>query len=285
MHTATDNSTAQMSSTLQYFTGADWLDLHFAAMQPECEAMVRWVGIEPGWCVLDAAAGSGSLLPLLTELVGPHGAVSAIDLAPEKVAEIEERVRQANWSAPVEARTGSVTALPYVSGTFDAVWCANVTEYLTDDELRQMLAEFRRVVRPGGLVAIKEWDNTGQLLLPGPPLLLTHLDEAALRAGDTWAHGLFRVAAIPQWLRAAGFRAIRQKPTLVLRFQPLRPVERRFICNMVRALTVQAEAVDLPADELAAWRKLAETDAEDHIVNDPDFQFRVVQTVFVGQVP
>ena len=62
-------------------------------------------------------------------------------------------------------------------------------------------------------------------------------------------------------------------------------MERKFICDMVRALAVQAEAVDLRADELAAWRKLAETDAEDHIVNDPDFQFRVVQTVFLRQVP
>lgn len=86
--------------------------------------------------------------------------------------------------------TGSITALPYVSGTFDAVWCANVTEYLTDDELRQMLAEFRRVVRPGGMVAIKEWDNTRQLLLPGPPLLLMHLHEALLagrRHVGAWA--------------------------------------------------------------------------------------------------
>lgn len=117
-----------------------------------------------------------------------------------------QQAHEASWPAPVEVRTGSITALPYVSGTFDAVWCANVTEYLTDDELRQMLAEFRRVVRPGGMVAIKEWDNTGQLLLPGPPLLLIHLDEALLRAGDTWAHGLFRVVEIPQWRRAAGFR-------------------------------------------------------------------------------
>ena len=282
--TTSDHSTSQMSSTLQYFRGSDWLDLHFLAMQPEYEEMVRWVGIEPGWCVLDAAAGSGSFLPLLTELVGPHGAVSAIDLAPESVAVIGQRAHAASWPAPVEARAGSITALPYVGGTFDAVWCANVTEYLTDDELHEALAEFRRVVRPGGLVAIKEWDNTGQLL-PGPPLLLTHLDEAALRAGDTWAHGLFRVTEIPHWLRAAGFRAIRQKPTLILRFQPLRPVERQFICDMVRALAAHAETVDLPAEELDAWRKLGEIDAEDHIVDDPDFQFRVVQTVFVGQVP
>ena len=39
----------------------------------------------------------------------------------------------------------------------------------------------------------------------------------------------------------------------------------------------------------ACWTRrrgaLAEIDAADHIVDDPDFQFRVVQTVFVGQAP
>lgn len=130
--------------------------------------------------------------------------------------------------APVEVRTGSITALPYADGTFN---------------------------------------------------------EAALRNGDTWAHGLFRVVQIPQWLRRAGFHAIRQNPTLIQRLQLLSPTERRFICDLVRGLAAQAELFELPAGELAAWRKLADTDAEDHIVNDPDFQFRAVQTVFVAQVP
>jgi hypothetical protein len=66
------------------FAESDWLDVHFLAMQSEYEEMLRWVGIQPGWHVLDAAYGS--FLPLMTELVGPSGKISAMDLAPENIA-------------------------------------------------------------------------------------------------------------------------------------------------------------------------------------------------------
>jgi ubiquinone/menaquinone biosynthesis C-methylase UbiE len=153
-------------------------------MQPEYEEMLRWVGLQPGWHVLDAASGSGSFLPLMTELVGPSGKVSAIDLAPENVQVIEACAQQSGWVAPVEARVGDILDLPYADQSFDAVWCANTTQYLNDDELRTMLNAFRRVVRPRGLIAIKEYDVTAQQVQPTPPTLFTHWHEAMCRIGD-----------------------------------------------------------------------------------------------------
>jgi arsenite methyltransferase len=47
--------------------------------------MIRSVGIKPGWRVLDAGCGGGSFLPLLAELVGKDGNVSALDPAPENI--------------------------------------------------------------------------------------------------------------------------------------------------------------------------------------------------------
>ena len=91
------------SSTGQSLTTSAWLDTHFLAMQPEYETMLRWVGIQPGWHVLDAACGNGSFLPLLSELVGATGKVSAIDLAPENVQVVEQRAQQSSWLAPVVA--------------------------------------------------------------------------------------------------------------------------------------------------------------------------------------
>ncbi|HEY7908831.1 MAG TPA: hypothetical protein VIC60_08140, partial [Thermomicrobiales bacterium] len=52
------------SSTGQLMTGSEWLDVHFEASRPEYEAMLRSVGLQPGWHVLDAGSGSGSYLPL-----------------------------------------------------------------------------------------------------------------------------------------------------------------------------------------------------------------------------
>ena len=89
---------------------------------------MRAVGIEPGWRVLDAACGSGSFLPWLAELVGPRGSLAALDLAPDNVALVERRVAGVVLPCPVEARVGTVLALPYPDAAFDAAWFANTTQ-------------------------------------------------------------------------------------------------------------------------------------------------------------
>lgn len=68
-------STTHGSSTGHVLAASAWLDAHFLAMQPEYEEMLRWVGLQLGWHVLDAASGSGSFLPLMTELAGPKSSV------------------------------------------------------------------------------------------------------------------------------------------------------------------------------------------------------------------
>jgi ubiquinone/menaquinone biosynthesis C-methylase UbiE len=47
-------------------------------------------------------------------------------------------------------REGSVTALPYASGTFDQVLCLDVLEHLTFTEQPVALGELFRVLKPGG---------------------------------------------------------------------------------------------------------------------------------------
>ncbi len=285
MTTPTQGEAAHGTSTGHHLASSDWLDVHFLAMQPEYEEMLRWVGIQPGWHVLDAACGSGTFLPLMTELVGSQGQVSALDLAPENIQVVEERARQSGWSAPVTTRVGDILALPYADQSFDAVWCANTSQYLTGDELHTMLSEFRRVARPGGLVAIKEFDVTDQQVQPTTPTLFIHWHEAMCRSGDAYHCQLLRTINLAQWLRAAGLVDLRQKPTLMVRVQPLRAVERQFICDFMRFAYAQALKADLPALELEIFRQCADTEALDHVTNHPDFLYRAVQTVFVGRVP
>ncbi len=111
-------SSQHASSTGQTLTGGDWLDNHFEASRPEYEAQLRAVGIRPGWRVLDAACGSGSFLPWLAELVGPGGHLAALDLAPDNVALVEQRVAAWDLPCPVEARVGTVLALPYPAADY-----------------------------------------------------------------------------------------------------------------------------------------------------------------------
>jgi ubiquinone/menaquinone biosynthesis C-methylase UbiE len=170
------------TSTGQAVADVTWVDAHFEACRPEYEAMLRSVGLQPGWHVLDAGTGSGLFLPSMAELVGPSGRLTALDVAPENVAAVRERVSSWSLPCPVEAKVGSITALPYPDDHFDAVWCAATTQYLDDQELATTLGEFGRVVRPDGLVAIKDYDAALERIRPADPALRWHLLEALQRS-------------------------------------------------------------------------------------------------------
>ena len=146
----------RMTSTGHALSDAPWLDLHFQTARAEYEDAARFAGIQPGWMVLDAGCGSGGYVPLLCELVGPTGQVTALDLAPENVTQVQRLVEDGHCGgASVDLRVGSVIDLPFADATFDCVWCANVAQYLTEAEFSRVMGAFRRVTKPGGVVAQK----------------------------------------------------------------------------------------------------------------------------------
>lgn len=188
-------------SSGQVLADAGWLDTHFDAARPEYAAMLRAVPIEPGWRALHAGCGSGSYLPLLAELVGDEGRLAALDLAPENIEVVQQRLAAWRLDRRVGACVGSLATLPYPDGSFDLLWCANPLQYFADDDLPTVLAEFRRVVRPGGVVAVKDVDMQLWRVHPADPLLISHLSDASLRhnPGDAQSRGSVVGRRCAQW--------------------------------------------------------------------------------------
>ncbi len=276
-------SSQHASSTGHDMASGDWLDNHFEAARPEYEAQLRAVGLRPGWRVLDAACGSGSFLPWLAELVGPGGGLAALDLAPENVALVEQRLGAWDLPCPVAARVGSVLALPYPNAVFDAAWFANTSQYLSDDELATALAELRRVVRPGGLVAVKESDGTLSRVLPAPPGLHLRLLQATANAAQ--AHGILRAPALPGWLRRAGLAAVWRRTTLIERAAPLDPPTRQFWRDDLTFGAGLAPTHDLPTTDQEVWARFRDPAALDAFLDDPDFCGCEANILTVGTVP
>lgn len=273
------------SSTGQAYTGAAWLDTHFEAYRPEYEAQLRAVGIRSGWRVLDAGAGSGSYLPLLADLVGPTGRIAAFDLAPDNVARIAAQLADQPLTAPVETQVGSLLALPYPDASFDAVWCANTTQYLTDAELDTALREMRRVVRPGGLIALKEADVTLQRILPAPIAIMLHAHEQGMRAGIVTSHGCLRACMLHAWLRNAGLVQIERRTTLIERSAPLAPASRAYLRSLlVSAAGFLADHAEVEEDR-AFWRRLRDPASVESLLDAPDFYSSAGNILAVGQVP
>jgi SAM-dependent methyltransferase len=208
-----------------------------------------------------------------------------VDLAPDNVELIERRL--AAWSLPcsVETRVATVLELPYVDDTFDAVWFANTSQYLTDEELTTALAEFQRVVRPGGLVAVKESDVTMYRVFPAPPGVILRWFQASAATGSTQSAGSLRAEALPSWLRRSGLVDVWQHSTMIERVQPLDHAARSLYTNVIQFLSAVAPELDLPATDQEFWRQLDDPMALDHFLQHPDLWVIECNVLTVGVVP
>jgi len=269
------------TSTGHGFSEAQYLDRHFLAAEPEYQQMIRSVGFQPGWHILDAGSGGGAFLPLISTIVGATGSLSAIDLAPENVATIQTRIAAGQMACPTDAQVASVTTLPFPDQSLDGVWCANVFQYLTNAELQQALTEFRRVVRPGGLIALKEFDGSVFQFYPPDPLvwwrfvlsLPLPLEERPLLRGLWYHRRLSQLGLVDVW----------QRCTLIERRAPLRSIERAYMADMLSYLGNRGQHLSEADQRL--WQHINAIQEPDHVLNHPDYYWREGAVVAVGRMP
>lgn len=263
MLTADHEAWGYVTSTGLAFTHEEIVDPHFQACAAYYQDALDSVGIRPGWHVLDAGCGSGAFLPRIAELVGAEGRISALDLAGENAELAAGRMR--NHPARLEIRQGSILELPYADGTFDAVWCANTTQYLDDAELARALAELRRVTRPGGLVAVKDVDGTLSTVRPADPFLITDFFRGSAESPG-YARQLLRGRDLYRRLRAAGLTSVRQRTILMEHHAPLTPAALRFYGNACARFARQAAKEGIPGD----WTPFLDPDDPANPLRDPD---------------
>ena len=111
------------------------------------------VGIQPGERVLELGPGPGAFTVDAARRVGPQGRLIAVDIQPEMIVRVEQRVREAGL-ANVETHVGSAYELPLESESVDRAFLVTVLPEVPDQA--RALAELRRVIRPGGALSITE---------------------------------------------------------------------------------------------------------------------------------
>ena len=273
-----------VASTGQVGTAGGFLDAHFEACRPEYEAMLRSVGLQPGWRVLDAACGAGAYLPLMSTILGSSGSISALDLAQDNVAMVDRRITDGDFACSVEARTASMTSLPYQDAQFDAIWCANALEYLDDEELVQALEEFLRVLRPGGVLGTKDWDPGLFLVYPEDPTLLWRAWAAGSQVARNF-NGCLRTRSLRRWFEKSGMTGVWQRATLSEIWAPLQPAQRLYIGGQLMQIGALAEKAGVPESDLEFWRAQRDPSAPEAMVNHPELFWCEGHFVTVGRCP
>jgi arsenite methyltransferase len=279
---AHDNTLATTNG--HYLSEASWLDTHYEVARIEYEDALRSVGIKPGWNVLDAGCGAGGFLPLMCELVGADGVVTALDLAPENVKRVDALVSEGRIPRNVQTCVGSMLSLPFENATFDCVWSGNVMQYMSDAEVAIALAEFKRVLKPAGTLAAKEFDLTMAQLLPvDPGLIARFLSMRRAQAVEAGIRGPLLAAYLPADFRRAGFADVWRRSYLVERWAPLEARTRTFVGTMLDFWLPHAtSSAALPADR-QAWQDISAN--RDELFGGPDFCYREGFVLAVGRAP
>lgn len=155
--------------------------------------------LKPGNTVLDLGCGPGSLTIAAKRAVGSSGQVYGLDAAPEMI-EVAQR-QASNAGVEVKFQVGVIEALPFPDASVDVVLSRLVWHHLPGDLKRQAFKEIRRVLKPGGLCLIVDFEPKGM------PELLAHLltSRTPMSGVD--------VRTYQPLMEEAGFSEVRVGPT------------------------------------------------------------------------
>lgn len=148
-------------------------------------------GCGPGWVALE-----------LARRLGPKGRVVGCDINKDFLVRAAEHARQVALDGAVEWRHVVDDRVPMEDGVVDIVFCKNVLEYV--DSMVDILCEFKRVLRQGGVARLIDSDWEMLVVEPLGAERVRDLLAAARQAYNDPAAGRHMYGAA----RRAGFGAV-----------------------------------------------------------------------------
>jgi len=122
--------------------------------------LVDLAGVKSGAQVLDVCTGIGAVLFPATDAVGLDGHVTGIDLAAKMAQGAATGIVQRGLSN-AHAQQMDAERLEFPDASFDYVLCGFGIGFIPD--LNGALKEMKRVLNPGGVIAVSTWAEGNEL--------------------------------------------------------------------------------------------------------------------------
>jgi len=173
--------------------------------RPQSAPLLEPAALAPGQTVVDYGCGPGGLAVELARRVAPNGRVHGVDLNKAFLERARARAKRDGVEALIDWHHTDGGRIPLDTDSADRLVCKNVMEYVPD--VAATLAEFHRVVKPGGVAHVIDSDWGLLVVEPLGAERVAELFEAAKPAYRTPLIGRKLWGA----MRAAGFSDVKVK--------------------------------------------------------------------------
>jgi SAM-dependent methyltransferase len=172
---------------------------------PVASWMIDHTAPQAGQTVLDLAAGIGDTGFLAAELVEPGGTLITSDVAPEMLSAAQRRAEALGIRNARFKQIDASQSIDIEAASIDCVLCR--WGYMLMDDPENALRETRRILRPGGRVALAAWTTAEDNPWSSLPLSLL-LDRGLVDPVEPGRGGQFawgEEGVVADHLDAAGF--------------------------------------------------------------------------------
>ena len=175
------------------------------------ERFLDRLGVSSGWRCVDAGCGPGFVTEALRERVGAAGKVLAVDLSERWVEALRRRASERAWEN-VEAVAASLDTWAPPAESFDLGFLRWVLSFVADPG--GLVLRLARGLRPGGLLAVEDYNHEGVSLFPESPAFRRVIEATRRlyrsRGGDPWV-----ATRLPALFRDAGLEPVEYTPTVL----------------------------------------------------------------------
>ena len=228
-----------------------------AILGPVAQMLVDSVEIRPGNIVIDIGCGTGPAARFAAGYANESGRVIGVDINPAMLA-VADAARDVP-GAPIEWHQQNAEALSFNDETFDVALCSHSLPFMADPA--RVLAEARRVLKPGGRIGISAWCSVRD-----NPYFDALIEALSVHISDAAAAELrkaFRLSerhVIDEMLTAADFRIVENETRRIdLNLPPMEEFVPRYVSATTAAEGFAAAA---PEAQQAAASAVAERLAE-----------------------
>ncbi len=262
----------------------EWLMKHHQSKIYERSQMIQDLRLEQGSFVVDAGCGPGLWAPLLARAIGSTGRLLGIDVSTEALVIAQKLSTDAWYRHQVHYKRATIEQLPFVPGTADFIFSANVSQYLPDAVAT--FAAMGPYLKRGGRLAVKDIDFSTMRFYAVDPGLQARVWQARKdweqeRVGygytfeDSWVG-----SKLAGYLCAAGFKDVQENTYRIVRHYPVAENVRFYLQGIAEWLVCEG-APYLSNEDVTLWLQCF-LHATQNVLDQENFAYEETEFVVSG---